>query len=291
MDTTRAQPDRQGVREKYPLLPLWLLFGAAAGCCTVLAVQSAQSAAQADGHLPWPVVQWALTTPVGVLILMVAGTAVYGIPSILVWPRIARGRHLAYVLDMTDMPRSQWRRLATTRPAETRRECWLGHGRRRQVISLAILIPAILLALALLGSLIASIAYGLDTLPTLGQICELHSCPPLYPAGSLLPGSVWLALPFIFPAGDRWLSQIEKRCGIRLQWQLVSLWSSRLVYIRRPGVTSEAAAEALAHFVPADGAPRARVIATFVFVVAPMALLLCAGLFLMTWLRLQWIPG
>jgi hypothetical protein len=148
-----------------------------------------------------------------------------------------------------------------------------------------------LLALVILASFIASMAYPYTPFYRVIFIhmCELHGCPPLYPAGSCTGASLLLSLPFVFVAAFRWLLHMEARCGIRLS--SLTVRPAQMVYVRRAGVTREAAAAALARFVPRNGAPQARVIAVFVFTMAPLALFGSVGMFLSSWLQLQWIPG
>ena len=67
------------------------------------------------------------------------------------------------------------------------------------------------------------------------------------------------------------------------------LWATPLCYVRRPGVTPQAAAAALTRFGPAGEAPLARTFAIFVLAMTPLALLLSASIYLQGWLQFQWI--
>lgn len=101
-------------------------------------------------HLPWPLVQWALATPAVILALALACAVLILIANVMFLPRTLLAMRMGRALDVTDIPPELW----PARPFhydETRRERWLGRGRRTQLISLALLISAILLSLAVTG--------------------------------------------------------------------------------------------------------------------------------------------
>jgi hypothetical protein len=264
------------------------------------------------GHLPWPLVQWALTTPVGVLGLIAAGALFIALPLVAFQWQMWPSRSPARAIDITGLPPWFWPKRPPVRPGETRVERWLGQGRRAQRVSLAMLGGAVLLGLLLVGVLLAPLAWGLiqffapfavGLIRFLSHECGAHGCLPQtplypyqpaypqpypYPVVSLAVGSEIAAIVVVRLANYRWLRRAEASSGVWLRYRDI-LWAAPLYYVRRPGVTPEAAAAAVTRFGPAGEAPLARTFAIFVLAMTPLVLLLSASIFLQGWLQFQWI--
>ncbi len=260
------------------LLPVWALF---IGLITVDAIQ-------AGGHLPWPVAQWALTTPAGVLatfavIILIAG------PSLVAGQRrILRRRNLARAVDVTEVPPWIWLTRPPVYPGETRADRWLGRSRRARIASLTLLGVAALILLLVVAGFIASAVSGLTYIHR--AECGARGCPPTYPLLPILFASEFVTIGLSSWAQYQWLRRVEASSGV---WLRLRSWfvATALFYIRRPGVTPEAAQAALARFAPAEAMPLARVYAVSVLAAIPFFLMFIVGLFLQFWLPTQWIPG
>src|SRR5258708_5725404 len=108
MQTTQAPPRLPGVRAttlflinalvlSLFLLLFLLLLVPLIGLMTV-------EATQAGGHLPWPVAQWALTTPAGLFGILAICVGV-GAPAFIAGQRhFLRGWTLARAADLTAVP-------------------------------------------------------------------------------------------------------------------------------------------------------------------------------------------
>lgn len=245
------------------------------------------------GHLPWPAAQWALTTPIGILGLMAAATLIMALPLVALQSHVWSGRTPAHAMDVTGLPPWVWPKRGPMRPGETARERWLGQGPSAQRASLALLIGAALLAFLLVGALFATLAWPLFQFLRLR--CDVYACLPRsdpysLPILPILVGSETAALVIVRLAWYWWLRRAESSGGVWLRYQNI-WWAAALYYVRRPGVTPEAASTALARFGPAGEVPLARTLALCVFAVTPIVLLLAAGIFLQGWLALYWIPG
>jgi hypothetical protein len=143
MQTTQAPPRLPGVRATTLfligalVLPLFLLLFLLLlvpliGLMTV-------EATQVGGHLPWPVAQWALTTPAGLVGILAICVGV-GAPAFIVGQRhFLRGWTLARAVDVTEVPPWVWLTRSPIYPGETRAERWLGRSRRAQMVSLTLL--------------------------------------------------------------------------------------------------------------------------------------------------------
>jgi hypothetical protein len=134
----------------------------------------------------------------------------------------------------------------------------------------------------------ASAVVGLTSNPH--PACGAHACAPTYPLGPIVLPSEWVIFGLSYFAQYRRLRRVEVSCGVWLRYRD---WfqTQGLCYIRQPGVTPEAAAAALARFVPAAAMPRARVFAVVVLAAIPFLLLLVASFFLQFWLATRWLPG
>jgi hypothetical protein len=244
-------------------------------------------AIQSSGHLPWPVAQWALTTPAGVLATFAAIALIAGPSLIAAQRRILRRRYLARAVDVTEVPPWVWLTRPPVYPGETRADRWLGRGRKARMTSLTLLGVAALVALLFLAGFFASAVLGLIYIPR--TECGARGCPPQYPVLPLLLASEFVTLGLSSWAQYRWLRRVEASSGV---WLRLRDWFAALAlfYIRKPGVTHEAAQAALARFAPAEAMPLARVYAISVLAAIPLLLMFIVGLFLQFWLPAQWIP-
>lgn len=292
MQTTQAPPRLPGVRATtlflinalascaFPLLFL-LLLGPLIGLMTV-------EATQAGGHLPWPVAQWALTTPAGLVGILAICVGV-GAPAFIVAQRhFLRGWTLARAVDVTAVPPWVWLTRPPVYPGETRADRWLGRSRRAQLVSLTLLGGAALIYLLLVPSFLVAVGVILRSIPL--PPCGVGGCPPVYPLIPLGLASEWVIIGLSSVAQYRWLRRVEGSSGVWLRYRN---WfqTPGLCYIRQPGVTPEAAAVALARFAPAEAVPLVRAFAFVVLGGLPLLLVLFASGFLQFWLQTQWLPG
>jgi hypothetical protein len=238
------------------------------------------------GHLPWPIVQWTVTSPIGAFVLVAVGTLIMAPPLVLLQPRMLHGYYLARAVDVTGVPVENWSRRTRGEARLTWVERWLGHGRRQQRRSVALLVLAVLVAAGLMAAFIAFHNYSFSA------IGRVSCCPPdyHYQVTGIAFMSESAALGLYFFALYRWFRRVEVSCGISIRY-LSSLWTAPFYYVRRPGVTPEAVAEALARIVPHGRVPLAQTILVFVLALTPLVLLLSGSIFLGAWLQLQWIPG
>ncbi|HEU4782305.1 MAG TPA: hypothetical protein VFS83_03095 [Ktedonobacterales bacterium] len=245
-------------------------------------------ATQVSGHLPWPVAQWALTTPAGLFGILVICVGV-GAPAYIVALRhILRGWVLARAVDVTDVPPWVWLTRPPVYPGETRAERWLGRSRPAQLVSLTLLGGAALICLLLVASFLAAALVSISSIPH--PPCGVHECPPTYPLIPIGLASEWVIIGLSSFAQYRWLRRVEASTGVWLRYRN---WfqTQGLCYIRQPGVTPEAAAVALARFAPAGRLPLTRAVAFVVLGTLPLILVVFVGGFLQFWLQTQWLPG
>jgi len=292
MQTTQAPPRLPGVRAttlflinalvlSLFLLLFLLLLVPLIGLMTV-------EATQAGGHLPWPVAQWALTTPAGLFGILAICVGV-GAPAFIVAQRhVLRGWTLARAVDVTEVPPWVWLTRPPVYPGETRADRWLGRSRRAQLVSLTLLGGAALICLLLVASFLAAVAVSLRSIPL--PLCGVGGCPPTYPLIPMGLASEWVIIGLSSFAQYRWLRRVEASSGVWLRYRN---WfqTQGLCYIRQPGVTPEAAAVALARFAPAERMPLTRAFAFVVLGGLPLMLVVFAGGFLQFWLQTQWLPG
>jgi hypothetical protein len=96
-------------------------------------------------HLPWPLLQWTLTTPIGNLAWVALGFLVTGPPLVLL--ALWVGRHaVARARDVTEVPLAEWVSPRQTRLQPPLGQHWWGVGRRERVVSLVLLVLAVALA-------------------------------------------------------------------------------------------------------------------------------------------------
>jgi len=288
MQTTQAPPRLPGARATTPfligglVLPLFLLpLAPLIGLMTV-------EATQAGGHLPWPVAQWVLTTPAGLVVLLAICVGV-GAPTFIVAQcHFVRGWTLARAVDVTEVPPWVWLTRPPVYPGETRADRWLGRSRRARLVSLTLLGGAALIYLLLVASFLAAVGVSLRSIPL--PPCGVGGCPPTYPLIPMGLASEWVIFGLSFVAQYRWVRRVEGSSGVWLRYRN---WfqTQGLCYIRQPGVTPEAAAVALARFAPAERMPLTRAFAIVVLGALPFFLVLFAGGFLQFWLQTQWLPG
>jgi hypothetical protein len=148
MQATQALPRLPGVRATTLFLigalifwalvvPMWILL---IGLMTVETLQ-------ASGHLPWPVAQWALTTPAGLLVTLATCVGL-GAPTLIVASlNIPRCWALARAVDVTEVPPWVWLTRPPVYPGETRADRWLGRSRGARKVSLMLLGGAALICL------------------------------------------------------------------------------------------------------------------------------------------------
>src|SRR5258708_35547482 len=80
------------------------------------------------GHLPWPALQWDVTTPLGALLLTALCVLIVGPPIVLdsLWQL---RQQVAQAIDMTDLPPAAWPGPWPTPPQQPWIQRWLGYGR------------------------------------------------------------------------------------------------------------------------------------------------------------------
>lgn len=263
---------------------LAIFLGMAAVILALSAATAAAIGAREEGHLPWPLAQWALTTPLGTLAVALVGGLAAGLPLLLVRRVISP---VDRPVDVTELPLPTWPRPLPPwrRPGgPTPAEYWLGRGRRQRALSVLALALAVLLVLAFFAVYSAVAWYGLTHLPD----CSGARCPPT--SGQLQGPAMILGLAIARLGQYGWVRQVERRCGIWFRAPDVTL-GSLTCYIRRPGVTAAAAASALARYTRNGERPMARRALVGVLCTAPFFLVLIALVLLNVWLPTQWIPA
>jgi hypothetical protein len=252
---------------------------------TVLAAMHSADAGAQGGHLPWMPAQLAFATAPGLVVLVVGSACVLALLYIAV-PQVGQTgwRQVARAVDVTDVPSEAWYDRGGAAVSVTER--WLGRdGRTRQASVLALALAA-LLALGMVGAFVAS---GWYLFATPASHCTARECAPSYPLYTVAMVDQLAIMVAIFVAQHRWLGRIEKACGVWFRYRDAGATTS-LYYVRRHGVTPEAASAALARFAPPDR-PMAYWVVTMMLVEVPAIAFLCAGLVLTAWLPLQWVPG
>lgn len=240
------------------------------------------------GHLPWPLVQWALTTPPGVLAVAAVGGLLWTLPVWLI--TLARPAPLiAYPMDVTGLPPEMWPRPPSLWRAPagwTLSDTWLGRDRPQRAVTLLTLALAALLLLGMFAGFIAAAWFGFTHF---SLRCGASGCPPSY-LGQLSNGPEFAGLTILFLAPILRVVYVERHCGVWFRGRDI-LGSSVGTYIRRPGVTPEAAAVALQRYTRDPRRPLARFVLIVALALLPAFLLLAGSLLLATWLSTQWIPA
>lgn len=243
-------------------------------------------------HLPWPVLQWAVTSPVGYLTLSALGILVVAPPFI----RFSLWRYRSQVLparDVTDVPQVWWAIPGQARLQPPLPQRWLGQRRSERAVSLALLVVGVLLFVALMGVLLAAMGVSGRLLNQLDvQPCSTHyGCRPSTDTlKSVLSLGFFAGLALGEWAWAWWLRRLEGTSGV---WFRYGAWmgGNTLYYVRQPEVTSEAATAALARVSPTHAVPYVRYSFFFVLAWSWYAVLFAAAFLLDTWLQYQWLPG
>jgi hypothetical protein len=248
-----------------------------------IATTAADGAHAQGGQLPWPLVQWAVTTPLGTLTVALVGGLAAGLPLLLVRQVIPVAMS---PVDVTELPLSAWPRPLPPwrRPGgPSVAQFWLGRGWRQRVLSLLSLALAGLLVLGSFAAYGAVAWYGLTHLPD----CTGPRCPPTYSQFQGPPMLIGLTIAFL--GQYRRVRQVERRCGI---WFRVPFTLGEFsCYVRRPGVTAAAAAAALARYTRDVERPVARGAFVAALFLMPFFLVLIALSLLSIWLPTQWMPS
>jgi hypothetical protein len=243
------------------------------------------------GHLPWPALQWAVTTPAGALVLMALCILVLS-PSSVLLTRSQFRREVAGAIDLSGVLFAGGPGALQMRPQRSRLQRWLGSRHGEQALSVALLVLGTLLAIALVGAFLASSILWRRGFGDVRVQCDTSGsgCPPTFSL-MVLPIAGWVAATAVsHVVRARWLRRIEATSHVWLRYRT---WVSMapLYYVRPPGVTPEVAAAALARFSSTRAVPFARRFFIGVLVMTPYGLLVSASFFLSAWLQLQWIPG
>jgi hypothetical protein len=124
------------------------------------------------------------------------------------------------------------------------------------------------------------------------HLCTVHEgCPPLTDTLLWIPSTgLWAAIALGYGARSLWLHRLEGTSGVWFRYGGGMGWN-RLYYVRKLGVTPEAAATALARVSSARAVPSARYIFFGALVFSPWMVLWAAAWLLDTWLQYQWLPG
>jgi hypothetical protein len=203
------------------------------------------------GHLRWPIVQWAVATPLGLLALTLSGALLAGLPLVLT---MIVGFRVYDPVDVTDLPLSAWspRTLPPWRRADglTRSQHVLGRGLAQRSLSVLALAVAVLVMLGLFALYSAIAWYGISHYPA----CAASGCPPVY--GYIQGPVLTSALAIMFLSQYARVRYIERHCRIWFRAP-ASTTASVKYYVRRPGVSAAVAAATLARYsAPGAGSER-----------------------------------
>ncbi len=286
MQATQASPRLPGTSAITPYLVGAILYGGMVLFVGALIALMTLVPIQSGGHLPWPVAQWALTTPAGVLATFAVSVLIAGPSLIAGQRRILRRQFLARAVAVTEVPPWVWLTRPPVRPGETRVDRWLGRSRRARIASVALLAVAALIVLLTVAGLFAAAVSSLIFIHS--TECGASGCPPQYPLLPIVVASEFVTIGLSSWARYQWLRRVEASSGVWLRLRSWFVPTTALFYIRRPGVTPEAAR---ARFAPTEAMPMARAYAISVLAAIPFFLILIIGFFLQFWLPTQWIPG
>lgn len=239
------------------------------------------------GHLTPSALQWIFGTPFGLIAVVVLGSLVGGALPALFLPRFVQGYRLAWAVDVTGAPVDTWPALARARMRGRRGERWLGRGAGARVVSVLLLaLAAAVVSLALFGLVAAlDLADAMDA-----GLCTTRACPPEYPMFAVGAACEIGCGALTALAAAQWLRRAEAACGSWLRAR-VGLWTTPLCYIRRPGMSAEAAVEAIGNVAGAERVPLARLVALSALAIVPMVAVYIGCVLLGGWLRLDWLPG
>jgi hypothetical protein len=213
---------------------------------------------------------------------------VTALPVFLFFRRRSR-LYLARTLDVTDLPLAAVPQHVHVPAWRLSGERWLGHGRITRLVSRALLVAAALFDLLLLGGCAAVLVY---TWPWRDMIrcTDQYGCRPLYLTGLISMAGVYSGFESALVGFALWLRRTAARCGVRLRYRDLPVLGP-FDYVRRPNVSREAAAAAVARLARHREPPLAWGIAAGMFGLGSPFILLLAGQPLSNWLPLQWIPG
>lgn len=247
---------------------------------------SAEIGAQ-RGHLPWPIAQWAFTTPLGALAMTVVGSLIWGLPLSLVALKLP---FFVRPVDVTGLPEFAWPRpLPYWRAPDgsgTLAGAWLGRGWPQRAWSLLALAFAALLLIGLFAAFIASGWYKFTHYPD----CSASGCPPNFISQfSIAPEFIGLFGMNLSQFAR--IAYVERRCGVWFRLPANLMGRLGAYYIRRPGATPETAAGALQRYTQRTMPPIAQVIFVGALALTPGLLMMSGGVLLSTWLSYQWIPA
>jgi hypothetical protein len=242
-------------------------------------------------HLPWPVLQWAVTSPVGYLTLSGLGILVVA-PLFVLFGLWIYCRKVARARDITYVPQVGWASPWQARIQLPLLQRWLGLARRERAVSLILLAVGALLAGALVGVVGAAVGESGRFAVTDAHLCTVHEgCPPLpAPLKGIGIVSLWAAMALGYGARSLWLHRLEATSGVWFR-SGGGMGGNTLYYVRKLGVTPEAATAALARVSSARAVPHARIIFFNALVFSPWMVLWAAAWLLDTWLQYQWLPG
>jgi hypothetical protein len=256
------------------------------GVCTIFLAMSMAIATEvgAQGvHLPWPIAQWALVTPLGTLATALVGGLLSGLPIGLT---SRAGLGLTYAVDVTEVPLAAWsghalwprRRRGAPLPAGDVPNRSLG----QQLLSILARALAVLLLLGFFATYVAVAWYGITHFPD----CVGSRCPPSF--GYIQWSPIVLGLAIMFVSQYAWIRYVERRCGIWFRVPTGARADFTYYYIRRPGVTTEDAAAALARYSRGAERPPGFRALEFALLSAPYFLVQIALALLAAWLPTQW---
>lgn len=278
----RGLPGSDALEHRAVFLLVFLIL-----CAGILALSMATAGLPFNqrGHLPWPIAQWAFATPVGVLLLSLVGAAAAGLP---VGLASRAGAVPAHAVDVTDVPPEAWqeyvlslRRSPTiSSSASDQPEHSLG-GR---IVALLAGAVAIALVLGFFAIYSAVAWYGLTHISD----CAGPRCAPSY--GYIQGAPLALGLAIIFGIQYVWIRHVERRCGIWFR-KPDGGRSPFNYYVRRPGVTAEAAAAAFARYPRRTRRPWGIEALRFALLMVPYFVTLIGLALLAAWLPTQWIPA
>jgi hypothetical protein len=253
----------------------------------LVAVTAGPLKIQYSGHLPWPVVQWALFSPVGAVTLVIIAAGLAALLLARLRFRLRVGNLLARAQDMTGAEPAEWASAAMAEVRAIRAMGWLGQRGRTRSVSIVLLLISSVLILAAIGSFGGVIFYTHDTLDALN--CSAAGCPPFFPVIAIGLASLNMSTVLGELGLYLWLRRFEDANGISLRWYPTP---KRLVagYIRLPGTTAERASAALAQVMTRGYTPRARRIFIFAQIILWVVLMIDIWFLLAMWLLGYWQP-
>jgi hypothetical protein len=242
-------------------------------------------------HLPWPVLQWAVTSPVGYPALSALGILVVA-PLFVRFGLWRSRRKVARARDLIEVPQVGWASPWQAGLQLPLLQRWLGLGRRERAVSLILLAIGVLLAGALVGVVCAAVGESGRFAVTDAHLCTVqYGCPPLpAPLKGIGIVSLGAAIALGYGARSLWLHRLEGTSGVWFRYGGGMGWNT-LYYVRKLGVTPEAAATALARVSSARPVPYVRYLFFGALVFSPWMVLWAAAWLLDTWLQYQWLPG